>query len=369
MPQYIRLTPGDPAPWFAQRSFANPRYVIDTAAGRYIVLCFYGSAADPQGAEALKGVLEAPGLFDDLHASVFAVSHDPQDEAERRVADRYPGFRVLWDFDGVAGRLMGALPRDADGPLRRFWLVLDPAMRVLLNLPFAEDRSDIQALIAFVRTLPPVPAYGGSEMHAPVLMLPNVFEPDFCHHLIRLYQEDGGRDSGFMRDIDQKTTLMHDPRHKRRRDFTLTDDALMKAIQARVQRRIVPMIQRAFQFGVTRMERYLVACYSAQDEAHFRPHRDNTTLGTAHRRFAVSINLNDTFEGGEISFPEYGPRSYKPPPGSAVVFSCTILHAVSRVEQGERYAFLPFLYDDAAAALRQQNARHLAAQPTGAPED
>ena len=39
------------------------------------------------------------------------------------------------------------------------------------------------------------------------------------------------------------------------------------------------------------MERYIVACY-APGAGHFRPHRDNTTLGTAHRKFAVTINLN-----------------------------------------------------------------------------
>ena len=56
------------------------------------------------------------------------------------------------------------------------------------------------------------------------------------------------------------------------------------------------------------MERYIVACYAAEEGGHFRAHRDNTTKGTAHRRFAVSINLNDDFDGGEVSFPEYGPR-------------------------------------------------------------
>jgi hypothetical protein len=42
-----------------------------------------------------------------------------------------------------------------------------------------------------------------------------------------------------------------------------------------------------------------------------------------------------------------------------VVFSCSLLHAVSRVTRGRRYAFLPFLYDDAAARLREENARFL----------
>ncbi|MBW8879886.1 MAG: 2OG-Fe(II) oxygenase, partial [Asticcacaulis sp.] len=79
------------------------------------------------------------------------------------------------------------------------------------------------------------------------------------------------------------------------------------------------------------------------------------TKGTAHRRFAVSINLNNDFEGGELSFPEYGPRGFKPPVGGAVVFACALLHAVSPVTRGRRYAFLPFLYDDAAAAIREAN--------------
>src|SRR5262249_14991208 len=135
----------------------------------------------------------------------------------------------------------------------------------------------------------------------------------------------------------------------------IADQEMVKQIQARFTRRIVPEILKVHQFKVTRMERYIVACYAAEDEAHFGAHRDNTTKGTAHRRFAVSVNLNDEFEGGEVSFPEYGPRGFKPPSGGAVVFSCSLLHAVTNVTRGRRYAFLPFLYDDAAAKIREAN--------------
>ncbi|MGQ0675615.1 MAG: hypothetical protein ACT4N4_05950, partial [Rhodospirillales bacterium] len=61
----------------------------------------------------------------------------------------------------------------------------------------------------------------------------------------------------------------------------------------------------------------------------------------------------------EVFFPEYGTRSYKPPVGGAVVFSCSLLHAVTRMTRGRRYAFLPFLYDDAAAKIREANNPHL----------
>jgi predicted 2-oxoglutarate/Fe(II)-dependent dioxygenase YbiX len=163
-----------------------------------------------------------------------------------------------------------------------------------------------------------------------------------------------------MRDVGGKTVEVTDHKHKRRKDHIVEDKDAIAGAQARFRRRIVPEIAKVHQFHVTRMERYLVACYAAEDGAHFNAHRDNTTRGTAHRRFAVSVNLNDDFDGGEVSFPEYGPRGFKAPAGGAVIFSCSLLHAVSRVTRGRRYAFLPFLYDDAAAKVREENARYLA---------
>jgi predicted 2-oxoglutarate/Fe(II)-dependent dioxygenase YbiX len=108
------------------------------------------------------------------------------------------------------------------------------------------------------------------------------------------------------------------------------------------------------------MERYIIGCYYSATGGHFRPHRDDTTKGTAHREFALSINLNDDFDGGEVGFPEYGTRTFKPPAGGAVIFSCSLLHWVSPVTRGCRYAFLPFLYNEESAALREANNRYLA---------
>jgi hypothetical protein len=233
-------------------------------------------------------------------------------------------------------------------------------MRITAVFPFREDRGDIPEVMAHIASLPPPGRIAGMDIQAPVIVMDRVFEPEFCRYLIEQYETNGGQLSGFMRDIDGKTHLIHDGNHKRRRDHMLTLPEDQIKVQNLIQRRIVPEILKIHQFQVTRLERYLVACYDASDEAHFRPHRDNTTKGTAHRRFAVSINLNDEFEGGELCFPEYGPRTYKPSAGSAVVFSCSLLHAVTRVTHGKRYAFLPFLYDDAAANLREQNAGFLA---------
>jgi peroxiredoxin/predicted 2-oxoglutarate/Fe(II)-dependent dioxygenase YbiX len=360
----VQLLPGDPAPHFVQRSSANPRYTFASAAGRYLVLCFFGSAADPAGAAAVQAAMARADLFDDVRASFFGVSVDPGDEAGKRVADRYPGYRMLWDADLSVSKLYGVVPPEsllgASGlRMRRLWVVLDPTLRVLHVEPFRQDGGDVAAVLDYLAALPPPALYAGVELQAPIILLPNVFEPAFCERLIGLYKAQGGEESGFMREENGKTVLVHDHGHKRRRDVEVTDRQIIGELQARIIRRVVPEIEKVHQFKVTRMERYLVACYSAEEGGHFRAHRDNTTKGTAHRRFAVSINLNAEFEGGEVSFPEYGPRGFKPPPGGAVVFSCSLLHAVSRVTAGERYAFLPFLYDDAAARIREENIGYL----------
>lgn len=370
MPRYGQLLAGDPAPWFRARSAANPDYAFASAGGRYLVLCFYGTAADPHSQAALAAVRDRPDLFDDAHASFFGVSVDPADEAEARVAESYPGYRFFWDFDGAVSRLYGALPEaDESGregvALRRFWVVLDPTLRVIAVVPFEADRSDIAAALDRIAALPPPDRFAGTPLQAPILLLPNVFEPEFCARLIAAYEADGRAESGVMRDVDGRTVMVMDAGHKRRRDHLVEAPELIEGIQARFLRRIVPEIRKAHQFGVTRMERHLVACYAAEDGGHFGPHRDNTTHGTAHRRFAVSVNLNDDFDGGEVRFPEYGPRGFKAPVGGAVVFSCSLLHAVGQVTRGRRYAFLPFLYDDAAAAIREANLAKVSGELAG----
>jgi len=363
-----RIKPGDPAPWFHQRTPANPRYTFDTAAGRHIALCFFGSAGDARAQAALKAVLARPDLFDDHHAAFFAVSNDPSDETAGRLTNRVPGFRVFWDFDLTIARLYGAAPKSAHPPtvpLSRFWVLLDPTLRVIAVIPFRDDGGDTAEFLSLVENLPPAARFAGIDLQAPILYLPRVFEPELCRELIGLYDANGGSESGFMREIDGRTMGVSDPNHKRRKDFNIADTKLIAGLQARFMRRVVPEIAKVHQFKVTRMERYIVSCYAAEDGGHFAAHRDNTTLGTAHRRFAVSVNLNDGFDGGEVSFPEYGPRGFKAPPGGAVVFSCSLLHKVSRVTRGRRYAFLPFLYDDEAARLRESNAALVGEQGSG----
>jgi hypothetical protein len=272
-------------------------------------------------------------------------------------------FDYFWDFDLAISRLFGVAEVAADRrALTPVTYVLDPTLRVLAVFP-ADDRPDTHAarVIDFLLQQPPVPAAAPAAAQAPVLVVPRVFEPDLCRTLVHYYQDRGGGESGFMRDVGGKTVGVVDHSHKRRRDQEIEDPGLRATCMHRIHDRLIPEIQKAFQFRATRMERYIVACYEADTGGYFRPHRDNTTKGTAHRRFAVSLILNTgDFEGGYLKFPEFGQHLYTAPAGGAVVFSCSLLHEATPVTRGKRYVFLPFLYDDAAAKIREENLKFVA---------
>lgn len=341
---------GDPIPWFALPTAGNPDFKLQSIAGRYVVLCFFGSAGDSKARAHLDAVLSQARLFDDQRLTFFGISTDPEDRAKGRVKDAEVGVRYFWDLDGAVSRAF----RPADG--QGVTYVLDPTLRVVATLRFDDPRGHDQRIKAMLAGLPDPDRHCGVEQTAPVLIVPRVFEPGLCRRLIEVYEKDGGEDSGFMREAGGKTVSVIDHNFKKRRDCGIDDPDLRAALMRRVHARLVPEIGKAFQFHATRMERYIVACYDAGTGGYFRPHRDNTTKGTAHRRFAVTINLNaEEYEGGDLRFPEYGTRVYRAPTGGAVVFSCSLLHEATPVTKGRRFAFLPFLYDDAAAREREAN--------------
>lgn len=351
---------GGPAPWFACRTPTNSGFHLDTIAGRFIVLCFLGSCADDTARLTLEAFRAQRHHFDDTECCFFAVSIDPEDESQGRMQEELPGMRVFWDFDQRVSRLYGVVREQKYTP-RSF--VLDERLRIVAVVPFlASAEQHVDAVIEVLNQLPPLKPAALADVQAPVLMVPRIFETGLCEALIEHYEQRGGGDSGFMREVDGKTVVFFDYTRKRRCDLEIEDDQLRTACMHRIHDRLVPEIQKAFQFRATRIERYIVACYDGESGGHFRAHRDNTTKGTAHRRFAVTLNLNPgDYEGGQLWFPEFGRQRYVAPRGGAIVFSCSLLHEATPVTQGTRYAFLPFLYDDDAALIRKQNAQFIQA--------
>ena len=348
----MSLFVGAPAPMFSARSHVNPGFNFRSVAGRYILLAFLPEPG-PAREAALAAVREHIGGFADEHKVFFGIVPD---EASFASLQTNPPWRWFLDEDGDLRRLYDAC--DETGALVPRWVILDPSMRIM-GWARLERASEVLSVFAGYG-LPE--DHAGVPLHAPVLIVPRLFEPELCRKLIKAYRDDGGAPSGVMRERNGQTYRALDD-FKKRADATITDPELIQAIHTRLKLRLLPEIEKAFGWRATRVERYIVARYGAEDGGYFRPHTDNRTPGTAHRKFACSINLNaEEYDGGCLRFPEFGPRLYKPPTGGAVVFSCSLLHEATPVTRGERFAYLPFFYDEEGVRIREANL-HTFAEP------
>ncbi|MDB5372137.1 MAG: hypothetical protein JWP04_779 [Belnapia sp.] len=342
------LAIGEAAPLIQIQTNVEPEAEFGNLAGRHVLVCVLGRASAPVAAAALDALAAHLHLQDWQERVFLAVTSSADDAADARLRALEAQILVARDTDRAALRAWGLLDRDG-ASMRPVWMLLDPMLRLLGMWPLQDSGAALAAFAA----LPSVEAHAGAPLQAPVLLLPRVFEPEFCRSLIAHAVARGSTPSGVTREIGGQTVLVPVPGMKRRRDCLVEDPALLAGIRQRLAVRLLPAIRQAFQFKATRIERYVIGCYDAADAGGFSPHRDDTIPATAHRRFAVSLNLDaEAHAGGDLRFPEFGQRLYRPPTGGAVVFSCSLLHEATPVTAGRRHVFLPFLYDEAAEVLR-----------------
>ena len=340
---------GDPVPWFSAPLITGGAFDLHVSAGRWVVLSFLGSPSNPRVMTELAALVRESAGFSEDHAVIGCVFTSPPDLATLAAAGSSNNkLFFMADYDGAISREFGAdeMPRT---------IVLDPMLRSIADIAWDNPQGHTETVGAVLRGLPDVDASAGVPMFAPALIVPRVFSFELCDFLVQFYEQQGGVDSGFQFDVSGKTTTISDWRLKRRSDVPVAAQEVRDLVRGQIVRRLLPQIEQNFQFKATRMDRYIVACYDAEVGGHFHRHRDNVNAGAQHRRFAVSINLNGNFEGCDLTFPEFGRKTYRPPEGGALVFSCGALHQVTPVTKGRRYAFLAFLYGEEDARKREAN--------------
>jgi predicted 2-oxoglutarate/Fe(II)-dependent dioxygenase YbiX len=211
---------------------------------------------------------------------------------------------------------------------------------------------------------------------APVLLIPRVLSPEDCRRLIAVWETRNEESGTITMGKGGAAESASRPDVKRRRDHHVTDPALFAELSERVLARIAPEIARAFCSEVAAVEEFKIVRYDAEVGGFFRPHRDDPIPERAHRRFAMTLNLNDDYEGGHLRFAEFGPHLYRPAAGEAVIFSCALLHEALDVTRGQRFVLLSFLMDREGERHRAERAawfkrniaeleRALAAQKAG----
>ncbi len=319
---------GERAPDFALPRHGTPTRFYGVVGGAPAVLLFTG-AAEPGGAsDRPVDVIELAGKLrsnSDDRVTVHVISRDPA-----------AGGAEFVDQDGRVHDAYGLA--DVAEPVA---VVLDHNVRVAGVHPLDELADP---LVELPTMLPrPLPDLGTAPRTAPVLFVPDALEPGWCERLIGVWETEGAVQTGVETVVEGELAEATDVRFKRRRDHTVTDRTLLRELTRHIGRRVIPEVNKAFAFQAGGFEGFKICCYDAQDAGFFQAHRDNLSSGTAHRHFALTLNLNDGYEGGELRFPEYGATRYRPAAGEALIFSGAHLHEVLPVTGGRRFVLLSFL--------------------------
>jgi predicted 2-oxoglutarate/Fe(II)-dependent dioxygenase YbiX len=194
-----------------------------------------------------------------------------------------------------------------------------------------------------------------SQPHAPILLIPNVLSPEECCRLTDHFElgapftvrppRQGEFDSDYQMPV-------YEHNRQDRVDQIIKDRNILAFLDQRIWGRITPMIKKAFAFDVTLREDLHIARYQGNRDGNQMGHRDDSSAATAYRRFAFSMNLNNNFEGGELVFNEYNPCGYKTTPGTAMVFSSSLLHEVNETTKGVRYNLISHFYNESTINKR-----------------
>ena len=247
-------------------------------------------------------------------------------------------------FSDTEGKVRAAYRLGDEGKTVLF--VFDPNLRALGSLALKDARVAAQKAVSLLDASLPRVEPLEIVTQAPVLLIPNVLDEEVCEFLMGVWENQGNVETGVEQSRGDRRVDTVDDENKRRRDHVVTDEKLLRLLSSTIGRRVMPEVYKAFAFRATRFEGFKIACYDAATGGFFHAHRDNLSPSTAHRRFALTLNLNEGYAGGYLRFPEYGPHLYRPEAGGAILFSSSHLHEVTEVTEGRRFTLLSFLFGE-----------------------
>lgn len=337
------LTPGDIMPAMPLTDMSGEAVDLnaDDISGSYVTLLLQrdGQAAGAQ----LAAFRSRRQDFDAAGGRLFVVLPADAPTASDEITT---AATALYDQTGALFAAVGA--GDGDDPVT---VLIAPNQHVALVAREA-DPNHADQVLGFIAARAEGRRSRQMDMHPPVLLVPDVLSPEDCQKLISIYRFQGnefvhsGHNVVQGQTSDCKMKIDDYGRVDRIDHWVVTPDT-NGFIDQRLGSRLFPEIKKAFQYPITRREHYRIACYEGERGGEAHGHRDDTAAIVAHRRFAVTINLNtENYEGGDLRFPEFGDQRYRPPTGAAIVFSCSLLHEVMHMVSGRRFALLAFLFGD-----------------------
>ncbi len=340
MQQEAALGRGDRIPNFRlpDQSGATRSFYHDVKGGAVLLLAL-GSLNSPQSKEALSLLSAKFQTLAEQGVELFAVTQDGPIAVSAVAEGQNLNFHLYADPPrSITGRLLAREAAMGGGqvPFRLFFLDRNQRIVTLLEGTIGQEKFTA-ALDNLLREISYLDAPRTLSNPAPVLIVPRVLDDATCKELIGLWQKEhheGGFSTGQVNsyDPDKKKTLEH----------VIEDPKLIRRLNTTLARRLSPELGKAFNFRQSfQFDVPVVMSYQPDRGDFFGLHRDD--LRPQNKRiFAMSLNLNDSFEGGELAFPEYSPHGFRLDAGSAAIFACGLLHEAKPVISGQRFVLTNF---------------------------
>ncbi len=320
----------------------------DHLSGHSLLLAFLNGASEETATELLRAIAGKREALEAADCTVIAINADSDAAVNRRIRDavRFP-WPVACDSTGAIFASYG-LHKENGAENRLVLLTPLRQIRVWFDSPIDNEQT-LETIMEVLNEEQTSEELRWAPPHAPVLLVPNVLSPEECGKLVESFETGApfmirpprpGEIAG-----DYKIPVYEHDRQDRV-DQIIKDPAIVKLLDERLFGRVTPMMKKAFAFEVTRREDLHIARYVGKRGGHEMGHRDNTSPATAYRRFALSMSLNEDYEGGGVVFKEFSPKPYRAPAGTAMVFSSSLLHEVQETTSGTRYNLISHFFNE-----------------------
>jgi peroxiredoxin len=122
-----RIILGDRVPWFSAPLVTGGSFDLHVSAGRWVVLSFLGSPANPRAQAELAALVSQADVFKEDHLVMGCVFTGPPEDVAKLAAIGSNALFFVADYDGAISRSFGAaeMPRT---------IVLDPMLRAVADI-------------------------------------------------------------------------------------------------------------------------------------------------------------------------------------------------------------------------------------------
>lgn len=351
LPFLTALEAGDFMPPFVMKDDTGKEREMHLFAGKPCIICMLPSSFENYMREFMELYRAQTAKFQELGVRIIFIAPVPAAEvAAFRQKHNIPQG-VMADENRALSRALDNLERSHNRPIS---CSLDCNQRVvdLYNNSNAQNHmADLLRAAAKLKALTQQEPLR-LPVSAPVLIVPDVLSKASCARIID-YWEKGAKYAGT---IGSEGKEKINTEGKRRVDVDVRDRDFLTALDIEMSKRLFPEIRKVFALDVTCRERYKIGLYTSEDKGFYNLHRDTGVPALSYRRVSVSLLLNDDFDGGLLTMPEYGPHAaFKAPAGGAICFPSTVLHAVTPVTRGKRFVMVSFFHGDGEERWRKQH--------------